>query len=147
MNEHGEHGKVRESMRFREFKIPPHLLSKLNDDERFQIETVSKLESQFTWTSEQLQNLGSHIDDLIDKVSILETSASGTVLPFIHDQQRINVEMSTALNSDIKPKLNEIWDWKMMLSGKWAIVCAVVIMIVPLLLKTAADFFIKHVTH
>lgn len=128
---------VREKHRYepiilREFKstIPPHLIAHLPDDERFIVETVSKLENQYAWMVENVVRNNGAALDLDERVSSLEGTGSRTTA-------RLAVMEGQA------DKVDKLWDWKQFFSGKWAILAAIGIMVIPIALKFILDLFWK----
>lgn len=116
----------------REFRstIPPHLLTNLPDDERFMVETMSKLENQFGWLSEGLVKTNAAAVDLDERVSALE-----------HHQR--NTTTRLVVMEKQEEKVNKLWDWKQLFTGKWGVLAAIVIILVPLLLKFLLDMVVK----
>lgn len=116
----------------RNFKstIPPHLLANLPDDERFMVETMSKLENQYDWLVECVLRGNSALLDLDERVTALENA---------------NADMAARLASTEKQedKVNKLWDWKQFFSGKWALLAAIAVVVVPLLLKFLFELLIK----
>lgn len=88
-------------------KIPAHLVSRLDDKERWLVETLSKLDFKTDW--------------VVDKV--IEAN-----------EQQI----------DIDTRLQRIENWKAVLSGKWALLGAVGLMVMTALLSAGAKPFIEH---
>lgn len=122
-----------EEIVMREFKavIPQHLLAKLPEDERFLVETVSKLESQFDWSVEQVIRLNRDVLDLHKRTSTLEQVGPTTMSEFIEEQREVNTKVSA--------KLDTLWDWKQFLSGKWAVVAGLALLILGGLTKFIFD--------
>lgn len=130
---------VREKHRYepmapREFKssIPAHLLANLPEDERFMVETMSKLENKFNWLSEwTVKNNGSTLD-LDERVMALEA-----------DRKQCK-ELVLATTS-IRDKVDKLWDWKQYFSGKWAMLAAATLIVVPILSKFLFDELVKWI--
>jgi hypothetical protein len=83
-----------------EFKstIPPHLVDKLSPQEKYLVETLSRMEAQNEW---------------IIKVAL--------------DENRANIE------TDLR--VQEIQDWKSMVSSKWAVVAAFLLICAPVVVE------------
>lgn len=130
---------IREKHRYepierREFNstIPPHLLADLPEDERFMVNTVSKLENQFVWLSEGLlKNNGASLD-LDDRVSTLETGQVAVA------QHMVSIDA-------VKDKVEKLWDWKQFFSGKWAVLAALALVLTPVVLKYVVDWTMKFI--
>jgi len=130
---------VREKHRYepmapREFRstIPAHLLANLPEDERFMVETISKLENQFNWLSDcAVKNNGSTLD-LDQRVLELEAAC--------REQKK-----RSALADTLEDKVNTLWDWKQYFSGKWAVIGGIVLVVYPLLVKYLFDILIKWI--
>ena len=128
---------IREKHRYepierREFNstIPPHLLADLPEDERFMVNTVSKLENQFAWLSEgMIKNNGATLD-LDDRVSAVESGQTAVA------QHMVSFDAT-------KDKVEKLWDWKQFFSGKWAVLAALSLILVPVLLKFIIDWVLK----
>lgn len=116
----------------KEFKstIPPHLLSSLPEDERFMVDTMSKLENQFVWLADGVVKVNGATLDLDDRVSQLEFSHNRSA-------QRLG-----AMEGQTE-KVNTLWDWKQFFTGKWAVLAALALAVVPFLLKFMYDAALK----
>jgi hypothetical protein len=88
-------------------KIPAHLVSKLDEKERWLVDTLSKLDLKTDW--------------VVDKV--IEAN-----------EQQIDIDV----------RLQRIENWKAVLSGKWAIMGAVGLMVLTALLSAGAKPLIEH---
>jgi len=123
-----------DQLALREFRstIPPHLLANLPDDERFMVETMSKLENQFGWLSEGLVKTNGAAIDLDERVSTLESN-----------QREATARL--AVMEKQEDKVNKLWDWKQLFTGKWGVIAAIAIVVLPLLLKFLLDLVIKWV--
>jgi len=123
-----------DQLALREFKstIPPHLLANLPDDERFMVETMSKLENQFGWLSEGLVKTNGAAIDLDERVSLLE-----------NNQRDATVRL--AVMEKQEDRVNKLWDWKQLFTGKWGVIAAIAIVVLPLLLKFLLDMVIKWI--
>lgn len=126
-----------ETLALKDFRavIPAHLLAKLPEDERFLVETVSKLESQFDWAMTGLLKANHDVLDLHSRVSALEMEGSKPAVRFEKEQRLINEQ--------IFAKLNTLWDWKQFFSGKWAIIAGLALLIVGGLTKFLFDIIGK----
>jgi hypothetical protein len=115
-----------------EFKstIPAHLLGKLSDSERFMVETMSKLENQSDFLVKAATQGNRENLDIDSRLSVLEgwKEKMGTGEPVV---------------ADMVIKVNKLWDWHQMLSGKWAVIWALAIIVVPIVLKLLLDLAIK----
>jgi hypothetical protein len=88
-------------------KIPAHLVARLDDKERWLVETLSKLDFKTDW--------------VVDKV--IESN-----------EQQIDIDV----------RLQKIESWKAVLSGKWALLGAVGVMVVTALLSAGAKTLVEH---
>ena len=82
--------------------IPPHLLGKMDEQQRYLVETLSKLEQQSVWVTAR-----------------------------VVDHDRDLTEMST--------HVNKLAQWRSMLTSRWSMAAAVIVMVVPLILKELFD--------
>jgi hypothetical protein len=116
----------------REFRssIPPHLLANLPDDERFMVETMSKLENQYGWLADGLVRNNTATLDLDERVTALEKAQKDASTRLVAMEKQ-------------EDKVEKLWDWKQFFSGKWAILAALVLVLLPLLLKFLLDLVIK----
>lgn len=91
-----------------EFKsaIPPHLVNKLSEQEKYVIETVSRMEAQNEWLIQSAMH-----------------------------QNRALIE------NDLE--IQEIKDWKSMITSKGAVIIALILMFLPMLLKALVDRLLK----
>jgi len=112
--------------------IPAHLLTNLPDDERFMVETMSKLENQFGWLSEGLVKTNNAAVDLDERVTDLEKT------------QRDSAARLAAAEK-LEDKVNKLWDWKQLFTGKWGVIAAIAIVVLPLVLKFLLDLVVKWV--
>lgn len=121
-----------EAITLREFKstIPPHLIAHLPEDERFIVETVSRLENQYAWMVENVVRNNGATLDLDERVSALESKE-------VHTATRLVMMEGQA------DKVGKLWDWKQFLSGKWAVVAALALVVIPLVLKFLLDAVVK----
>jgi hypothetical protein len=122
----------------KEFKatIPHHILAKLPEDERFLVETMSKLENQYEWlVTVAIKNNGD-IMSLDSRLSAYETVSQQSAL--VQHAQQTTLE-------DIGPKVGKLWDWKQFFSGKWAVVVCVALVIGPVILKFLLDLVLKWI--
>lgn len=110
--------------------IPPHLLSNLPEDERFMVETMSKLENQSGWQAESLLRLSTAILDLDDRVSGVEITAD-TFADYVVDIK------------DQKVRVEKLWEWKLIFSGKWGVVACLALIVIPVFLKFILDMVVK----
>ena len=115
-----------------EFKstIPAHLLGKLSDSERFMVETMSKLENQSDFLVKAVTENNRENLDIDSRVTVLEgwKEKMGTGEPQV---------------ADMVVKVNKLWDWHQMFSGKWAVIWAMALIVIPIVLKLLIDLAIK----
>ena len=88
-------------------KIPAHLVAKLDEKERWLVETLSKLDFKTDWV----------VDQVIDS-----------------NEQQIDIDV----------RLQKIENWKAVLSGKWALLGAVGLMVLTALLSAGAKTLVEH---
>jgi len=116
----------------REFKstIPPHLLANLPEDERFMVETMSKLENQYGWLAEVAVRNNQATLDLDGRTVLLEA-----------EQAKMTTQLVAM--ADQKDKVDKLWDWKQYFSGKWAIIAAIGLLIFMWLFELLKDYATK----
>lgn len=114
--------------------IPPHLLDRLEVAERYLVETMSKLEQRY----ERLVTIAKKINhDLIDcgqRVSALEETVEQ------HAAKLARLEQS---EPDTREKVRQLWDWRSNFTGRWAVLAAIVLIVVPILLKVLFDYLAR----
>lgn len=115
-----------------EFKstIPAHLLGKLSDSERFMVETMSKLENQSDFLVKAAMQGNRENLDIDSRLQVLEV--------WKEKQGASEPNISTLVD-----KVNKLWDWHQMFSGKWAVIWALALIVIPIVLKVLIDFAIK----
>jgi hypothetical protein len=115
-----------------EFKstIPAHLLGKLSDSERFMVETMSKLENQSDFLVKAAMQGNRENLDIDGRLSVLEEWKDKTG----------NVEPTMA---DVLVKVQKLWDWHLLLSGKWAVIWTLALIVIPIGLKLLIDYLRK----
>jgi hypothetical protein len=116
----------------REFRstIPPHLISHLPDDERFIVETVSRLENQFQWMQDNVVRNSKSTLDLDERVNALESVVAFTTTRLIGMEGQVD-------------RVNKLWDWKQFFSGKWAILAGAGLLVAGALAKFLLDVIWK----
>ena len=127
-----EHSANIAPVQVREFKssIPAHLLGKLSESERYMVETMSKLENQSDWlVSVAVENRKSIMG--IDE---------GLAVAKLVEQRLVSLETVVA---DHKDKVSKLWDWKTMMSGKWAMLWALLLIVFSVVLKYLMDMWTK----
>jgi hypothetical protein len=118
----------------REFKstIPAHLLANLPEDERFMVETMSKLENQFNWLSDWAIKNNEATLDLDQRVMSVEAARG-------HQDKRL------AAAEGLEDKVNKLWDWKQFFSGKSAVIAGIVLVVYPIAVKFLFDLVMKWI--
>jgi hypothetical protein len=131
-----EGGSLVEPLPTKEFKstIPPHLLGKLSESERYMVETMSKLENETEWLMTVVQGQNKLGIELNRRLVLVE-AALGRL------DNRVQSLDSSAQSAITQVKV--LWDWKQLVSGKWAIVFWVATITIPLLLKVVLDHWLK----
>lgn len=116
----------------KEFKstIPTHLLTNLSDEHKFIVEAVSKLESEFNWTSESLLKINTVIIDYDARLLRLEAVC-----------REIDNKLTLVKSHD--DKIDKLWDWKQFFSGKWAVLSVLALMLLPILFKVLIEYLVK----
>lgn len=128
-----------ETVQAREFKssIPAHLLGKLSESERYMVETMSKLENQSDWlTAVAGQN----------RIILIEMDARlGGVEAELNKQGKFSDESGRRLveMEKLSEKVSKLWDWKTMMSGKWAVLWALLLLIFSAGIKFLMDLWTK----
>lgn len=125
-----------EPLVMREFKstIPPHLLGKLSDGERHMVETLSKLESQYDWMFQSLVHQSRMVVDLARRQTTAEEWKLKVDPRIDHGERTTN---------ELTGQVRTLWDWKNTVSGKTGILFWLATIMIPVLLKTALDWFAK----
>jgi hypothetical protein len=115
-----------------EFKssIPPHLLGKLSEGERYLVETMSKLENTSLWTTRSVEKNNEYVRNCGLRVFKLE-------------QEHKKLEQNALIDADMREKVAKLWDWKQYFSGKWAVLAALGLILFQVLLKIAFDAWHK----
>lgn len=128
-----------EPIAVREFKssIPAHLLGKLSDSERYMVETMSKLENQSDWLAGTAQQNRHYLIDLDGRVQAIEQGVAA--------QEKASEDMGRRVGETEKlsDKVTKLWDWKTMMSGKWAVLWALLLIVFSAVLKYALDIWMK----
>ncbi len=114
--------------------IPAHLLGKLSDSERWIIETMSRMESQSSWLVERGFQGSRAIESLTQKVDAIESWR-------IDLAKKIDAIEPAVKES--KEKVNKLWDWHQMLSGKWAVLWTFLVIIATAVIKFLIDLIKK----
>ena len=86
--------------------IPPHLVDKLTPQEKYLVETLSRMEAQNAW-----------------------------IIKAVLEENRADIE------TDLR--VQELQDWKAMVSSKWAVVAAFPVVCLPVLIKWMFDLATK----
>lgn len=128
-----------EPVQAREFKssIPAHLLGKLSESERYMVETMSKLENQSDW----LSTIGTQ-----NRIILIEVSNRlGSVEDELVKQGKASDDLGrrTLEVEKISDKVSKLWDWKTMMSGKWAVLWALLLLVFSAGIKFLMDLWTK----
>jgi hypothetical protein len=115
-----------------EFKstIPAHLLGKLSDSERFMVETMSKLENQSDFLVKAAMQGNRENLDIDSRLTVLESW-----------KERVGV--GEPVMADVVDKVKKLWDWHQMFSGRWGVIWALALIVVPIVLKLLIDLALK----
>lgn len=121
-----------EPIQEREFKstIPGHLLDKLSENERYMVQTMSRLENQSDWLAGTIRGMNRAVIDLDRRASALEdwqTKAG----PKINDMESVSHQVRT------------LWDWRNNFTGKTGVALLAVTITVPVVLKFILDRLLK----
>ena len=110
-NEQSNAPRAYELLELREFRssIPPHLLGKLTESDRYLVETVSKLENQNNWLTSAVLKINKDVLDCDRRITDTCRDVTG------------------------------ILDWKQLISGKWAAVTVIGVIVLSALLKFVFD--------
>lgn len=114
--------------------IPAHLLGKLSDSDRYMVETMSKLENQSQWLVDVAVQGYKDIAVLEEKVRVLETWK---------EQANKKVEFMEPAAKEAQDKVAKLWDWHKVLSGKWAVLWAILLIFISVVLKFLLDHISK----
>lgn len=131
-----EGGSLVEPLPAKEFKstIPPHLLGKLSESERYMVETMSKLENETEWLVSVAQGQNKLGIELNRRLGLVEAALG-----------RVDNRMQT-LDTNAQAAITQVkvlWDWKQLVSGKWAITFWIATITLPVLLKVVLDHWLK----
>ena len=112
----------------KEFKatIPPHLLAKLPEEERFLVETVSKLENQYDWLVSVVIKDNSAIQNLDSRVNDTESESRNC--------ETFQTNYGDMVDT-MRKKVDKLWDWKQFFSGKWAVLAGLAFLTTPVLVE------------
>lgn len=127
---------VYETLAAKEFKstIPAHLLDKLNESERYMVETLSRLENQYDWMLQAIVHQSKAVSDLNRRQSHSEEWRQNVSPKLEHGEKSA---------AEIAAMVKTLWDWKNTISGKTGIAFWVATMLIPLLLKVVIDWLFK----
>lgn len=128
-----------EQVQAREFKssIPVHLLGKLSESERYMVETMSKLENQSDWLAAVAGQ---------NRIILIEMEARlGSVESELGKQGKTSEESGRRLveMEKLSEKVSKLWDWKTMMSGKWAVLWALLLLVFSAGIKLLMDLWTK----
>jgi hypothetical protein len=131
-----EHAVNIEPVQVREFKssIPPHLLGKLSESERYMVETMSKLENQSDWL------VGIAVEN---RKTIMAIDAGVTETKGMTKRVGDLEALLTTQPDGLRDKVSKLWDWKTMMSGKWAVLWALLLIVFSVGLKYIMDLWTK----
>lgn len=118
--------------------IPPHILMKLSDSERYMVETLSKVENQYQWLEEVVKKQNEDILVLHARLHVLETQGGKPV-----SELGTRITDVSGRISPIAEKVEKLWDWKQFFSGKWAILGVIAAILVGALAKSIIEFVFK----
>jgi len=90
-----------------ESKIPPHLVNKMTDQEKWLVEAISKLDQKTDWLLHKIVETSDHV---------------------------IEIDLRTA----------KIEDWKMIFSGKWALISVTCFMFITAFTSAAARMLFER---
>jgi len=101
----------------KEFKssIPPHLLGKLSEGDRWMVEAMSRLENQNNWI---VRSLIRNNRDILDCDRRIATNGN---------------------------EINALQKWKTVVCTKWSVVITLTLIVMPILLKVVFDWLSKHI--
>jgi uncharacterized coiled-coil protein SlyX len=114
--------------------IPPHLVERLPEEERYLVETMSKLESQGEWLQDAATQNNRDLLDVDQRLLALETSTAH------HD---IQLQGQDKVLTPMVDKLDKIGEWKTLMTGKWGIVGVSALILIPIILKFLLDHLVK----
>ena len=130
-----EHAVSIEPVQVREFKstIPSHLLGKLSESERYMVETMSKLENQSDWL----------VSIAVENRKTLMVVGAGVALAEDMEKRVVELEAAVLKPEGLREKVSKLWDWKTMMSGKWAVLWALLLIVFSVVLKYVMDLWTK----
>jgi len=133
----GEDSSRYQPLQVKEFKssIPQHILAKLSDGERYMVETMSKLENQGDWLIETIQVQHSALREL-------DLRQTGTEKWKSEAEHRIVTVEKTSTDSSVLAE--KVWDWKNLMTGRWAILFWLATILIPVALKFLLDVWLKR---
>lgn len=128
-----------EPVQAREFKssIPAHLLGKLSDSERYMVETMSKLENQSDW----LTAIAGQNRIILIEVGIRLSGVEDELVK--HGKTFEDLVRRTVETEKLAEKVSKLWDWKTMMSGKWAVLWALLLLVFSAGIKLLMDLWTK----
>lgn len=110
------------------------MLERLPVEERFFVESLNRLESQFKWAQESILRLE---DREIDERRRIEST----------ETELIVVRQQLHALQEQKVKVDSLWDWKNNFSGKWAVLVLIAVAALTFLFGVLRDVLMKLLVH
>lgn len=114
--------------------IPTQLLDRLTDIERHLVSNMSRFEAQSAYIIEILALNNEYIRDCDLRIAELEDW---------HRTARSQVNSTEEKSKALSERVEKIWDWKEYMSGRWAVLWAIILIVTPVLLKYLFDLLAK----
>ena len=129
----------------REFRstIPVHVLAHMPDSERHFVDTLSRQESHIQWLEDKLVKVNEAVMDLDQRVMELEEWKAeallhASTLKTFMDEYPKRLATQAA-------RVDKIWEWKQMISGKWAVLGALGLLLGGEVVRAIAESIAKSI--
>lgn len=113
--------------------IPAHVLDRLEEGERYLVETMSKLEQRYDRLLVVAKKINNDLIDCGQRVSVLEEAVAQL------QSRTIESDTLKTHRAEIESKVAALWEWRSNFTGKWAILAGIVMIVVPVLIKVLLD--------
>lgn len=114
--------------------IPTQLLDRLTEIERHLVSNMSRFEAQSAYIIEMLVQNNEDIRDADGRLALIEEW---------YDKARNRVDNMEEKAKESSEKLAKISDWKEYMSGRWAVLWALLLIVAPVVLKYLFDILAK----
>ena len=134
--------------------IPPHLLSKLSENEQHQVHTMSRLEAHLTWLSTVLHTHHGAIagfdakftetDAILNRVTVTAGAAERQLGEMAPKLEKLIDYRNTLEAQGTPAKVQALWDWRSNFTGKIGIIFVAGAAILSVVLKFVADTVVRY---